>query len=161
MLVPDQINAAHVDAHAVGGLYPRHLAVVVLAGGDEAARHETIGHTTLRAIHIREKGLKCPDPLRDTGRDDVPFIGAHHPRHDVERKRTLLAGVVKGHALSEIRGGKRLRSGVEVVSTHAVDLGVDVPIVLANVAVEVHRLIPRRGRRVSAPGVAAALMTPR
>ena len=109
-LVADEVHPGDVDAHAVGGADPHDGPVVVLRRGDQPPGHDPFvdspGDLTLSRVDVVEEHLEGRDPLHDAGLDDIPLVGGDDSWDGVERKRSLLARMVKGHPLVEVSPGQ-------------------------------------------------------
>ncbi len=152
VLVAHQVDAADEDAHATRWLDPGGCTPEVLGRGDEPSRHDVVSHAALRTVHVGEEGLQGADTLGHARVDDLPVLRADDARHDVQRERPLLAGVVERDALREVGAGQRLRPRVQVLVGHLVDLAVDRGVGLAHLALDIHGLVPGTTGRVAGPG---------
>ena len=78
--------------------------------GMTAPRHDPFvdspGDLTLSRVDVVEEHLEGRDPLHDAGLDDIPLVGGDDSWDGVERKRSLLARMVKGHPLVEVSPGQ-------------------------------------------------------
>ena len=153
LLVADQVDARDVDAHAVGRIDARGLAVEVLARGDQPARDDAVAQDLLVAVDVVEVLLQRLDPLHDAALEPRPFGGGDHPRHEVQRKRPLLAGQRERDALVDERAAERVGAGGQLGRVRRGKLGVDALVRAADVALPVEHLVERRG--VAAPIVVA------
>jgi hypothetical protein len=108
LLVADQVDARHVHPHPVVRLNAGRLAVEVGAGHHHPPRHDPVGEHLAGAVDVGQERLQRPDPLRDTGLDDLPFGVRDDPRHDVERERALDALERERDALVEEGAGEHV-----------------------------------------------------
>jgi hypothetical protein len=98
VLVPDEVDAGDVHAHAVGRVDAVCLAVEVGARGDQPARYHPVGEDLTPAVHVGEETLEGGDPLAHGAGDEVPLGGVDDPGDQVERERPLLPAVGESDA---------------------------------------------------------------
>lgn len=162
-LVPDEVDARHVHAHAVRRLDAPRLPVELRRRQDEPLRHDAVGHGALRAVDVREERLERPHALRDAPRHDVPLVRLDDPRHDVEREGPLLSREVERHALGEVGTGERVGARRHLAGGEPRHRRVHALVARAQRAVVVEHLVPgprhrvvveqvRHARTVGAPG---------
>ena len=108
VLVADEVDAGDLDAHTVGRMDARGLAVEVLRARDEGGGQHPVAHTVLATVGVVEEGLERLDALLHALLDPRPLVVGDDARHRVERERALFAGEVEGHALRQVRAGERL-----------------------------------------------------
>ena len=91
LVVADEVDPGDVDPHPVGRPDAVRLAVEVRGAGDELARDHLVAQDLPGPVDVGEEHLQGPDPLGDTGLDDLPLGGVDDPRDEVHRQRPLAA----------------------------------------------------------------------
>ena len=110
----DQVDPRHVDADAVGRADAPDHPVEVRRGGDQLARDDAVADDLGVGVDVVEERLHRPHPLGDAGLDRVPLGGRDHPRHEVQRERSLDAADVEGHPGLRVVAGQRLGDALEL-----------------------------------------------
>jgi hypothetical protein len=145
LLVPDHVDARHVDPDAARGPEAPHAPVEVGGGGDQRLRHDPVGHDALLAVDVVQEALQGPDPLLHAALDDVPLAGGDHPGHDVEREGTLLPREVEGHAPVQEGAGHGVGAGVDVAERQVVEDPADAVVAGTDLPLRrVHLVVGRR-----------------
>ena len=104
--VAHQVDAGHVQAHAVRGPVAAHRIDDIARGGHELLGDHAVGDRTPVAVDVVQEGLQGLHPLGDARGDLRPLLGVDHARDRVDREGTLLPRVVEGDALVEIAAGE-------------------------------------------------------
>ncbi len=99
VLVADDVDARHVDAHPVGWRQSEGGADETGGAGDDIVRDQAVAHDPGSAVDVGEELLERPHALGHTVGDPRPLLRGEDARHDVERERPLLAVEVEGDAL--------------------------------------------------------------
>ena len=102
LLVPNEVNTSHVDAHTICRLNTRSLAVVVTRGANQLGGNHAIAHRILRSINIGQEHLEYFDALLHAGFDVIPVVRLNNAGNGIEREGSFFTGEVEGHTLSEI-----------------------------------------------------------
>ncbi len=118
VLVADQVDARHLDAHAVGGVDARGLAVEVLRRGDERCRQHAVADAVLVPVRVVEECLERAHALLDARLDARPLVVLDDARHGIQRERPLLAREVERHTLREVRARERIGAAAQLFLRH-------------------------------------------
>ena len=162
MLIADQVDARHLDAHAVRAARCfaasrwKWLDDVIRPGRDHA-----VFHGVLVAVDVGEERLERAHSLLDAGLDVRPLLLGDDARHGIQRERALLAREVEGDALREVRARECVGAAAQFVLRHLRERGVDLSVRRACGAGGVEHLVPReqavrgRGSRLGGRGTVA------
>ncbi len=131
VLVADEVDARHLDAHAVGAADAGGLAVEVLRRRDEARGQDAVAHAVLVAVGVVEEGLERAHALLDAGLDARPLVVRDDPGHGIQREGSFLAREVEGHALREVRTRERFGAPAQFFLRHLCERLVQLPVRLA------------------------------
>ena len=118
VLVADQVDARHLDAHAVGAVDARGLSIEILRGRDQGRRKHSVAHAVLATIGVVEEGLECTHALLHTGLDPRPLVERDHAGNGIQGEGSLLAGEVERHTLCEVRARERLGATAQLLLGH-------------------------------------------
>ena len=101
-----------LDAHAVGRLDARRLAVEVARRGDQPGRDHAVVHRALLAVDVGEERLERAHPLLDARLDGRATPPASMTRGTASSgKGRSSPGEVERDALSEVRAARARRCG--------------------------------------------------
>ena len=114
----------------------------------EPARDDPVAQDLLLAVDVVEEHLQRLDALRDATLEPRPLGRRDHPRHQVQRERSLLAGQREGDALVDERAAERLGPRRQLGGVRRGKLGEDALVRPADVALGVEHLV--EGLRVAA-----------
>ena len=89
VVIPHQVDAAHVAPGLVRGAETLHLGPERLGAHDELARDDVVVKDPLLVVDVVDEQVQCGDPLPETGVDPGPLVVFDDPRHDVERPDLL------------------------------------------------------------------------
>jgi hypothetical protein len=142
LLVADQVDAGHVDAHPVGRVDAGRRPQEVRAGGDDAPRHHAVGEHLARAVHVGQERLERPDALCHADLDRPPLRGRDDPGHDVQREGPFDAFERERDALIEERPGQHLGAYAQLSAGQGLERSVQRLVALAGHAELAEHLVP-------------------
>ena len=118
VLVTDDVDARHVDAHAVG----RRIAVgrpdEPGRARDHLVRDQPVADNAGGAVDVGQEELERSDALHQPRGHLGPLGAGEDPRHHVEGEGPLLAVEVEGHPLVHEGTGQPGGAGRDVLGTH-------------------------------------------
>ncbi len=128
VLVADQVDARHLDAHAVGAADAGGLTVEVLRRRDETRGKDAVAHAVLVAVGVVEEGLQRADALLHPGLDARPLVIRDDAGHGIQGEGALLAREVEGDALGQVRTRQRLGATPQLLLGHLRERLVQLPV---------------------------------
>ncbi len=131
VLVADQVDSRHLDAHAVGTADAGRLAIEVLRRRDQTRGQDAVAHAVLIAVRVIEERLERTDALLHAGLDARPLVVRDDPGHGIQGERPLLAREVERDALREVRTRQRFGATAQLLLRHLRERLVQLPIRLA------------------------------